>query len=49
MELPHWILRQESGFALCVRPQDASEVAEEIVRFEAEGRPSPATSAFCSG
>lgn len=37
MELPHWILRQENGFALCVRPADAPGAAEEVVRFEAEG------------
>ena len=37
MSLPHWILRQEGGFMLCVRPRDAAAAAEELARFELEG------------
>lgn len=38
MEVPHWVLRREGVFALCVEPARAAEVAEELWRFEAEGR-----------
>jgi len=38
MEVPHWVLRREGQFALCVEPARAAEVAEELWRFEAEGR-----------
>jgi membrane associated rhomboid family serine protease len=36
METPHWVLRREEGFALCVDPARAAEVAAELERFEAE-------------
>ncbi|HEX4084427.1 MAG TPA: rhomboid family intramembrane serine protease [Chthoniobacteraceae bacterium] len=36
MEVPHWILKREGDFALCVRLPDAIPVAEELARFEAE-------------
>jgi len=36
MEVAHWILPGEEGFALCVEPGRAAEVAEELGRFEAE-------------
>ena len=36
MEAPHWVLRREGEFALCVEPARAPEVAEELGRFEAE-------------
>jgi rhomboid protease GluP len=37
MEIPHWILRHEDGFALCVRPPHSGAVAAELARFEQEG------------
>jgi membrane associated rhomboid family serine protease len=36
MEVPHWVLRREEGFALCVAHAQASAVAEELGRFEVE-------------
>jgi membrane associated rhomboid family serine protease len=36
MEVPHWVLRQDALFALCVTPGDAPRVAEELARFETE-------------
>ena len=45
MELPHWILRREEQFALCVAPDDAPAVAEELARFEAERAERPTTPA----
>lgn len=36
MEAPHWVLRREGEFALCVEPGRAEAVAEELGRFEAE-------------
>jgi membrane associated rhomboid family serine protease len=36
MEAPHWVLRREGEFALCVEPARAARVAEELARFEAE-------------
>ena len=36
MEAPHWALRREEEFALCVELARAAEVAEELARFEAE-------------
>jgi membrane associated rhomboid family serine protease len=36
MELPHWILRQQEAFALCVDPALAAEVTVELERFEVE-------------
>jgi len=36
MEIPHWVLRREEAFALCVEPERVAEVAEELRRFEAE-------------
>ncbi|MGA3169436.1 MAG: rhomboid family intramembrane serine protease [Chthoniobacteraceae bacterium] len=44
METPHWIVRHEGAFALCVDPPRAAEVAAELARFESERReklPSP--------
>lgn len=38
MEIPHWVLRREGEFALCVAPGHAPEVAGELDRFEAERR-----------
>ena len=38
MEVPHWVLRKEGEFALCVEPGRAEEVAEELRRFEEEMR-----------
>lgn len=38
MEAPHWVLRWEGEFALCVEPVHAAEVAEELGRFETERR-----------
>jgi len=46
MEVPHWVLRREGQFALCVPPAQAAEVAEELERFEAERKlraPEPPT------
>lgn len=45
MEMPHWILRHEQGFALCVRPHNAPAVAAELARFESERAALPATPA----
>lgn len=45
MEAPHWVLRREQEFALCVEPASAAEVAEELERFEAERTDSPAPAA----
>jgi rhomboid protease GluP len=45
MELPHWILRNDGKFALCVVPADAAAVAAELDRFEAERPAAPATEA----
>ncbi len=46
MEAPHWILRRQDEFALCVEPARALAVAAELARFEAERpKPSPAPSA----
>ncbi len=36
MEVPHWIVRRDGGFVLCVEPERAEEVAEELGRFEIE-------------
>lgn len=36
METPHWVLRQEEEFALCVDPGRAADAAAELARFEAE-------------
>jgi len=36
MDIPHWVLRREGEFALCVDPARAPAVAVEIARFEAE-------------
>jgi membrane associated rhomboid family serine protease len=44
METPHWVLRRDAEFALCVEPGRAVEVAAELARFEAErmeGPPAP--------
>jgi membrane associated rhomboid family serine protease len=45
MELPHWVLRREEQFALCVEPGHAAAVAEELARFEAERAERPAAPA----
>jgi membrane associated rhomboid family serine protease len=42
MDAPHWILRREGQFALCVEPARAPDVAAELRRFEAERREQPA-------
>jgi rhomboid protease GluP len=42
METPHWVLKREGEFALCVNPARAEFVAEELRRFEAERREKPA-------
>ena len=36
MEAPHWVLRREGEFALCVEPARAAAAAAELGRFEAE-------------
>ncbi len=42
MEAPHWVLRREGQFALCVEPARAAQAAEELARFEAERAERPA-------
>jgi membrane associated rhomboid family serine protease len=37
MGMPHWVLKREGMFALCVEPGRAGEAIEELRRFEAEG------------
>jgi len=41
MEAPHWILRHEGQFALCVEPRNAPAVAAELARFESERAATP--------
>lgn len=36
MELPHWILREEETFLLCVLPRHAETAARELAGWEAE-------------
>lgn len=36
MEIPHWILREDGAFLLCVRPQHLEKAAREISAWEAE-------------
>lgn len=38
MQVPHWVLRREEAFALCVEPPWAARVSVELERFEAEKR-----------
>ena len=45
MEAPHWVLKREGEFALCVEPARAAEVVEELARFEAERVELPAQTA----
>jgi membrane associated rhomboid family serine protease len=49
MEAPHWVLRREGQFALCVDPARAEAVAEELGRFEAERAEPGATRAVEAG
>jgi membrane associated rhomboid family serine protease len=45
METPHWVMKREGQFALCVSPARAEAVAEELRRFEAERADRPASPA----
>jgi membrane associated rhomboid family serine protease len=42
MEAPHWVLRREEEFALCVEPARAAAAAAELARFEEERMEDPA-------
>jgi membrane associated rhomboid family serine protease len=48
MEIPHWVLRRDGQFVLCVEPAHAALVTDELRRFEAEAQDRAANPAAAS-